>query len=341
MLQIKNSDILEKLGNHKQDLEAHFRKASKFLVKCQIIEPYVEKGALYGCVCPWEIGESAEEGAFPILEDFHDTLEAIWVWSYYTQISRKQTFKPNINWAWEYIIKNWKRFVGEEKAENKSLYDCSHVLLSGTLYEKVFMDDKYAELIIKAGNRLEKYLSKLKSTKGKGIYDPFWMAYCLSLATKLLKQRGWLRTAKTFAEKTIVNIGKTFSKVEKEQPHKGPGNHDFLSKNANKALALISCLSEGKKTKEIIAKKFLPCLPNKFVPQHADENAWNAHLATAIGKSYVFTRNEEFLHHYFEVMDELKKRDPQRSAALPRSPSFSRRESWVTFFYAHAYASVL
>lgn len=29
----------------------------EFLVKCQIIEPFVEKGTLHGCVCPWEIGD--------------------------------------------------------------------------------------------------------------------------------------------------------------------------------------------------------------------------------------------------------------------------------------------
>jgi len=340
LLRVKNSRLLERLDSHKQNLEAHFRKASKFLLKCQIIKPYVEKGILHGCICPWEIGASAEEGAFPILEDFHDTLEAIWIWSYYTEISRKQAFKPNIDWAWEYVVKNWNRFI-EEKKENKSLYDCSCVLFSGTLYEKVFKDDKYEKLIVKAGNHLEKYLKKLESTKGREYHDSFWLTYCLSLAAKKMRQKEWGETAEDFVKKTIADVKNPFSKIEDEPRHKGPGGHDFFSKNANKALALISCLSQGSLTKEIILEKFLPCLPKRFVYRHADENAWNAHLAVAIGKSYVFTGNKEFLSRYFVIMDELKMRDVQKSAALPRSPSFSRRESWVTFFYAHAYASVL
>jgi hypothetical protein len=52
------------------------------------------------------------------------------------------------------------------------------------------------------------------------------------------------------------------------------------------------------------------------------------------------TGEEEVLHRYFILMDELKKRDPDNLSALPRSDKFPVRESWVTFFYAYAYASV-
>jgi len=341
VLKAKSGKLLERLRCHRQGLEVHFREASKFLVKCQVVEPYVEKGTLHGCICPWEIGQSAAEGAFPILEDFHDTLEAIWIWSYYTRISRKLTFKSNIDCAWEYIVENWKRFIGDEKAWNQSLYDCSLVLFSGTFYEEIFNDHRHEELLIQAGNRLEKYLSRLKSTEGREYHDPFWMTYCLSLAAKSLKQERWSKTAKALVKTTIANDKMPFSRIEREPHHKGPGGHDFFSKNASKALTLISCLGHEDIAKEIILEKFLPCLPEKFVSRHVDENAWNAHLATAIGKSYVFTDDKGFLHQYFVIMDALKIRDVQNSAALPRSPSFLRRESWVTFFYAHAYVSVL
>ena len=102
----------------------------------------------------------------------------------------------------------------------------------------------------------------------------------------------------------------------------------------------MACTSKGD-AKDLLESKFLPCLPKKFVHRHADENAWNAHLATAIGKSYILTGNEEFLRRYFAIMNELGLRDKSKSAALLRSPAFGRRESWVTFFYAHAYSSIL
>lgn len=333
--------LTKKLEKHRQNLRIHFEKASRFLVKCQIIKPYVEKGTLHGCVCPWEIGESADEGAFPIIEDFHDTLEAIWAWSYYTQVSHEQVFKLNVEWAWEYIGKNWNRFIGKEEAENKSTYDCSHVLHSGILYTKVFNNNEYERLLMKAGDRLENYLGKLKSTEGREYNDPFWMAYCLSLAARALQQKKWLKSAEAFVKKTIVDEENPFSRIENEPTNIGPSGHDFFSKNANQALALMSCLNQQSIAKKIILEKFLPFLPRKFVSRHADENAWNAHLASAIGKSYVLTGNPQFLVSYFAIMKRLETRDVQKSAALPRSPSFSRRESWTTFFYAKAYASVI
>jgi hypothetical protein len=340
---VRRSDrgLIEKLRNHERSLESHLKKASEFLVKCQIIEPYVEKGMLHGCVCPWEIGESADDGMFPILEDYHDTLESIWVWSLYSKLGRGLSFKPNIDWAWTYIIRNWKRFIGKENRKDKSLYDCSYVLFSGIMFGTVFDDSRYEGQLMQAGNRLAEYLGTPGSIEGREYFDPFWMVHCLELAAKKLKQKRWRKVAETFVENTLVHVKNPFSSVAEEPVHEGPGGHDFFSKNANMALALMSCFGHKRTAGEILSTKFLPCVPAKFVLRHVDENAWNAHLAAALGKAYVLTGNEEFLRRFFVIMNELASRDAGKSAALSRSSSFSRRESWVTFFYAHAHASVM
>lgn len=335
-----NGRLLEELQRHRRGLEAHLKKASEFLSKCQIIAPYVEKGTLHGCVCPWEIGESADEGAFPILEDFHDTLEAIWVWLLYTKASGDMSFRPNVDWAWKYTISNWNRFIGKENRKDKSLYDCSHVLFSGTLFTSVFDNSKYKSQFLQAGNRLAEFLSRLQSTDGREYYDPFWMAYCLELAARKSKQKRWRGVAEAFVKNTVVDTKNPFTRVEEEPAHVGPGGHDFFSKNANMALALISCFGQEESTEEVLLTRFLPCIPANFVARHTDENAWNAHLATALGKSYMSTGKEEFLRCFFVIMNELARRDHGTSAALARCPSFGRKESWVTFFYAHAYTSV-
>jgi hypothetical protein len=335
-----NERLLEQLEKHRRGLKGHLQKASEFLIKCQIVAPYVERGTLHGCVCPWEIMESADEGAFPILEDFHDTLEAIWVWSLYTKVSGDMSFRPSVDWAWKYIIKNWNRFIGKENMKDKGLYDCSYVLFSGTLLASVF-DGKCQSQFLPAGNRLAEHLSRLNSTDGREYYDPYWMAYSLELAARKLKQTQWRLAAEAFVKNTMINRKDSFTRLEEEPDHAGPGGHDFFSKNANMALALISCLDHERTTEKILLTKFLPCVPANFVDRKADENAWNAHLATALGKSYLLTGKKEFLRRYFAIMNELARRDDRASAALPRSPSFDRRESWVTFFYAHAYASVM
>jgi hypothetical protein len=321
-----------------EDLERHFEQASDFLVRCQIAEPYVRKGILRGAVCPWEIGVLDTYG-FTILEDFHDTLEALWVWSYYTGVSGDGSYKPNIDQAWKYVVGSFDRFVPAD-ASDEGLFDCSLVALTGSRYEQVFGDKSYRRWVEKAGNRLAHYLREIQSTRGREYADPWWMTTCLATAARDLGRDAWLEAATAFTRRSIVEKKKPFSSVEKEPRHKGPGDHDFFSNNANKALALTSCFPSEALARETIAQKFLPVTPKRFVKRHVDENPWNANVAAALGRSYLLTGEEEFLTRYFTVMNELKERDVQRSSALARTEEFPVRESWVTFFYAYACAAV-
>jgi len=327
------------LKNHERGVKQHFEKAASFLVKCQIIKPYVEKGSLRGSVCPWEIGALDTYG-FAILEDFHDTLEAIWVWSYYTKISENLVYEPNIHMAWEYVTANYPRFVPPSK-DDEGLYDCSWLVLTGTFYEKVFADKSYHKLIEIAGDRLARYLSSNCSTRGREYHDPFWMAACLASTAQTFGCPRWLEAAKEFVRTHLIQKQTPFTNAEKEPRHKGPGGHDFFSSNANKALALLSSFRSEPEVIAGVTSKFLDAAPKGFVKRHRDENAWNANMAAALGRSYLLTGEEEFLDRYFSIMNELKKRDRQNSAALPRSDKYPVRESWVTAFYAYAYASPL
>jgi len=331
------------MKRHVKDLEKHFKNASDFLVKCQIVEPYVQKGTLKGSVCPWEISV-ADTWGLTILEDFHDTLEAIWVWCYYKGISERDTYKPNIEIAWNYVTKNFERFIPLNR-EKEGLYDCSYLVLSGSLYEKIFKDNTYHKLVETAGNRLARYFKELAEKRDCSDWMTescwaWWMASCLGSVAQVLGNSEWLEAAKTFVERTVVEEEKPFCSVEKEPRHRGPGDHECFSCNANKVLALVSCYP-SKIAEKIIMDKFLALIPKQFVKREVDENPWNANVAMALGKSYQLTHEEKFLHSYLAIMDELKKRDIQNSSALPRSEDFRARESWVTFFYAYAYSSVI
>jgi len=334
-------NLEKRLKIHRENAEAVFAEASKLIAHCQIMEPYVEKGALHGCVCPWEIVESFEENALPILEDFHDTLEAIWVWTYYMELSGKRDYKPNVDWAWSYIKRNWKRFISQKLPPNrKCLYDCAHVLNTGTLHGKILGNDRETKQLLEtAGNHIANHLSRLPSPKPREYSDPFWMTTCLAYAAKHVEKPKWLETAKKYLKKRILEEEKPFSSIKSEPRHRGPGGHDFFSKNANKALALMESFPSEPFMKRILVEKFLPATPEGFVTRHADENAWNAHVATALGKAYKLTGEAEFLEKYFAVMGELEART--RDGGIQRSPEFPLRESWATYFYVNAYASVL
>lgn len=330
----------KRLKLHRENAEKVFAEASNFLVRCQIIEPYVEKGALYGCLCPWEIVQSAEENALPILEDFHDTLEAIWVWTCHVKLSKRHTYKPNIEWAWNYVAKNWKRFISQKPPQgSKCLYDCAHLLNAGTFYEKVFRDKKMRRFMETAGNHIATHLSRFPSPKPREYSDPFWMTTCLAYAAKHVEKPKWLETAKKYLKRRVLGKEKPFSSIKLEPKHKGPGGHDFFSKNANKALALMESFPSESFVKQIIVEKFLPVTPEGFLTRHVDENAWNAHVAVALGKAYKLTKERKFLERFFAVLDELDAR--MQDGAIQRSPEFPLRESWATYFYVNAYASVL
>jgi hypothetical protein len=272
-------------------------------------------------------------------------LEAIWVWCYYTKISGKNTYKPNIEMGWNYVSENFERHIPPIKEDVVGSYDCSYLILCGSLYEKVFGDNAYHELLESAGNRLARYFKELVEKRDCSDWMTescwaWWMASCLGLVSQSLRNDKWLQATRTFVRRTVLEGVKPFCNVEKESRYKGPGTHECFSCNANKVLALLSCYP-SETTKKIIIDKFLPVTPKRFVRRKVDENAWNANVAMSLGKSYLLTGEEKFLNSYFTIMDELKRRDIQNSSALPRSQDFPARESWVTFFYAYAYSTVI
>lgn len=338
-------DLRTSLKTHMTSLEQHLKHASDFLVKCQIAEPYVQRGILRGSVCPWEIGV-ADTSGLTILEDFHDTLEAMWVWSYYTRVSNKETYVPNIEMGWNYVVNNFERHIPKTE-ETKGLYDCSIAILCGSLYEETFSNKTYHKLIEGAGNRLAHYLNSMSS----GTCHPdfwmtscfvWWMSSCLGSAAQLMNKEEWLGIARDFVSHTVIEKDKPFTNVAREpRPIGGIGDHECFSCNANKALAILSCRPSEKVLRETIVGEFLPLTPSVFVKRQVEENAWNANVAAALGKCYLLTGENEFLRKYFSIMNELRNRDVQNSSALPRSEDFLARESWVTFFYAYAYASVI
>lgn len=248
--------------------------------------------------------------------------------------------------SWNYIIANIDRHI-PANIEDEGLYNCSQMVLCGILYKEIFLDNSYDRWIEFCGDRLTRYLMKSELSE-KNAEDfwirccwAWWMASCLGYAGKFLNKNKWIEAARDFVRRTVTVERQPFSELEKESSKKGPGGHDCFSCNANKVLALLSCYSSREAAKEIILKRFLPVAPRRFIRRSVDENPWNANVAMALGKSYSLTSEDEFLKGYFSIIDELKRRDHGNSSALPRSKEFPIRESWVTFFYAYAYASVI
>ena len=307
-----------------------FSKASEFLVKCQVSEPFVVEGLLKGVVSPWEFSKGK-----PILEDFHDTLEASWVWTFYTMISDDKRFLNNIGLAWLYVVSNWDRFI-----DKNAIYDCTHVMFAGSLYEKAFKITKYRKLMDHCASIVADHIENRDNADGREYSDPWWAAAILAWYGKHVANPRFLGIAKRFVNKFLVDSEVKFTRFEDEPKHIGPGNHDFFSTNANKAIALIASYGDSELSRRLLLDNFLPIIPEGFISRHVDENAWNANVATAMALAYRVTRNEKFRNIYVAILNELSNRDISNEAALPRHPGFPVKESWVTFFWALAQAAL-
>lgn len=316
--------------NDYEDTLQWFKKASKFLVKCQVSDPYVVEGLLKGVVSPWEIS-----GDRPILEDFHDTLEASWIWTFYTMISDDKSFLSNISLAWLYVTSNWDRFINQD-----AIYDCTHVMFAGSLYEKAFKVIKYRELMDHCASIVANHIESRDNADGREYSDPWWATAILAWYGKHVANPRFLGIAKRFINRFLVEAEVKFTRFEDEPKHLGPGNHDFFSTNANKVIALVASYGDSELARKIFLEHLLPIVPTGFIPRHVDENVWNANVATAMALAYRVTRNERFREVYVEILKELSSRDVNSEAALPRHPDFPARESWVTFFWGLAKAAL-
>jgi hypothetical protein len=299
-----------------------------------VLSPHVEKGSLRGVVSPWEI-EGTSPTTTPILEDFHDTLEATWVWSHYQKIAGNQDFQANIEEAWSYVSKNLARFQPLEP------YDASHALLLFSEFAERHPPRMLEALRAKGIETIQSYLASLSEYAGREYHDPFWMLFALARYARAYDDVTTLAyTRRTLQRWKRLGAFGTAA-FDREPKHTGPGNHDFFSSNANKVLAFAETLGPVQETKTWLEEGVLPMIPKGFVNRHVDENAWNAHVAGAMAAGFNVTNNPTFLEEYFTIVDELKKRDERGLCALSRQPgSYRGNESWVAFFWSFAYAEL-
>ena len=322
------------LSRYERSLVEHVQKAAMFLTKCQLIEPWVSEGRLYGCVSPWELGKWL--GAY---EDFHDTLEAIWVWAVYRYLTGDSAFDHNMRAAVTYVTKNYDRFLNTSSPA--FMYDASHVLHTSYVLEALLGDASLQDIAKQIVDSLLKYVLNLSSLQGRAYDDPWWAIACL---LRYCKYHGYSDVVNELRRLVISQVERQqenfFTNVQDEPAYIGPGGHDFFCHNSNRVLALyeaLSCYNDNllKHMLEIFASK----VPTGFVKRHADENAWNAHLATGIALAFRVTKNNRLLKVYDNIMRELEVRS--QDFAISRSPDVPLKESWATYFYVQAHVALV
>ena len=61
-------------------------------------------------MAPWKLG-----GSLPFREDFHDTLEAVWVWSRYRELTGDVSYDGNVISALSYVRDTFDEHLKDKK----------------------------------------------------------------------------------------------------------------------------------------------------------------------------------------------------------------------------------
>ena len=296
------------------------RHVAEFLTDCQILE---NREPIFGTVCPWELNRS-----LPAREDYHDTLQALWVWETYESLTDDHSFRKNQEAGWRYVLRNQDRFLSPTSPEALNpAYDSSYVLLATNCRNRLSSEKKM--LVERASRVLAESIRSDPDPRLREYFNPWWHVSNLADYGKKRNDRRCLKLAQTYAERWLPRM--KFRPGFREGYHSGPGKHDFFASHGLMIYA-ATCTD----TVFLLPTDLADLLPDSFVVRKNDENPWNASVCWGLGRLISVTHNEGLLRSYESIMRVLNERARRRGGALARAEDFPERESWATFFWMFA-----
>ena len=284
------------------------RESARFLRKCQVLE-----GEIAGTECPWELN-----AGMPPREDFHDTMEALYVWNLRENFSENRDY---IERAIRYM-KSRMNFLKEEGEPVKS-YDCACLLLGVHKYLNNSDDEEAGSMEAYSIDYLKHYFGSGPSHNARDYSNPYLKAAILGYVLQDMGERTAFLEEWLEKDTGLIN-------PEREPPHKGPGYqypHDFVSTFGSKLWAL-SVLSRSFDFSKTVGE-----LPSGFITRQHDEVSFNS--TVLFGLAGAMRRTEGEVRLAFEnasvpLLRELASRVD--GGGWKRGKYFPIRESWPTFF---------
>lgn len=281
-----------------------YRLSAQFLKKCLV----TDEGEIKGTVCPWVLGEGD-----PPREDYHDTLEAIYIWS-----------RPeNIDWCGESIdlalgyIKNRFDWYSKQSEPLKS-YDSSFLLLALSKYLETNNDRQLSDIMHYAEDYLVRFFKDSPAHNAREYSNPYWKAVLLKLyldktGADSAFLRDWLSQ-----DTTSIN-------PDMEEVHKGRGYmfpHDFFSTGGTKLMALNVIAPD------LIESRVEEFIPEGYVKRNYDETSFNA--SVLFGLCTLDKQDAKVKEIESEIFSRLESRFVE--GGTKRGDYTKLRESWSTFF---------
>lgn len=289
------------------------RESAKFLRLCQ-----VNTGEIAGTECPWELNAGMEAR-----EDYHDTLEALYVWSLPENINDNREFISN---ALRYIKYRFKVF--QESIEPIKSYDAAYMVFSLGGYRKNSHDNSVNNMIQYAEKYLENYFIGKPDRNLRDYSNPYWKAGLYG--TYLIMSGKPINFLRKWIEEDPYLISPL-----KEINNEGPGymfHHDFISMYGAKLYAI------GTLKANFDFDNFASTIPFGFTKRKFDEVAFNSIVMTglvSILPQLSGSVRENTIKTIKNIENEIDSR--VEGGGLRRGGNyFHLRESWPTFFYTYA-----
>ena len=310
---------------HRAAVVEHLARAGRKLELHQI----EAIGPLRGNVSPWESREA---------EDFHGTLMAIWLWARHQTLSGQRRFADSREQAWRFVLEAGVRHLPESISEGdyEAPFDCACLLRAALADRPAGTEEARQAMADLAAGVLCAYVSSLPDAAGREFRDPGFLIWSLAEWSRATEDERGQKAAAAFAER---HFG-TKAQPPEAEPSPAGAMFDFLSTSATRALAVVAAQGETPFLGLWLRERVLPVFPRCFVPRVHDEHPWNASVAWLLGTGYTLTHEPGFLEAYFDVLDELARRDHDGDAALGRDPSFPEAETLPTWAWAVAMDSL-
>lgn len=313
------------LTSRDERLRAWAAEATKRLARAgdALAARQVSSGAAQGNVPPWPGSDEL---------DFHGTAAALWVWARAQKLSGEDRFAMNIASAWSFVEGAWRRFIPSAlgpSASDEAAYDCAVVLRAATI-DRSRASSELRAPVESAARLLAVYLSDLDDLGGREFRDPGFLAWALADFAREGGDRGLLASARRFVDRAFGMKAPPAFSVE---PAATEGLFDFSSTTAMRIHAVLAAEGATPFVGAWLRERVGPLAPRGFVERPMDENAWNACVATALGRAYVVATDDAFFDGHQAIVAELDRR--AEGSALARHPGLPV-ETLATFYYALA-----
>ncbi len=269
--------------------------------------------------------------------DFHGTLGAIWIWTRAQRLSADDRFAVNIAAAWSFVAGVWRRFIPETlgpAASDEAPYDCAMVLRAAAIDRSRASAD-LRERVEGAARLLGVYLSDLEDLGGREFRDPGFLAWTLAEYARDAGDRGLLAGARRFVDRAF---GMKAPPPFPAEPASTDGLFDFSSTTATRVLAVIAAEGATPFVGAWLRERVALGVPRELVARPMDENAWNACLASALGRAYVVATDSVFYEAQQAIVLELDRRSDKEG--LGRHPGLPP-DTCAIFYLALAVDSMV